>query len=266
MVPADDFDPSAYMTAPRLDVPSLIALCRQLLAVSPPELPLPAEACKKKLLAAARALEEGYQAAQGQEPGQQRRPIDQGADNAWASVKSRLEAYTWLDEERFPAAGRAKALASKLFPSGLSFLQLEYGAQWAEASWRIKWLADEKLEPELRRLCGDVFIDELFRWHKEYAKMVGVIPARRGAKAEGDAEPRPNLAELRWQAGHAVVAWQAQLVALHLGGHPQARAGLRPTDDYREKLAAGGPKDPPAPKTPVVPTPTPSSQPAPMPA
>jgi hypothetical protein len=252
------------MSAPPLDAPSLIALSRQLLAVTPSDLPAQAEACKKRLLATTRALEEGYQTSQGQDPGQQRRPIDQRTDNTWSCLKSRLEPYTWLDEERFPEASRAKALSSKLFPTGLSFLQLEYGAQWAEASWRVKLLADEQLEPELRRLCGDIFVDELLRWHKEYAKMVGVVPAKRGAKAE--AEPRTSVGELRRQVGQAVVAWQAQLVALHLGGHPHARSGLRPTDDYRDKLAASGSKAPPEPKTPGGPVPTPASQSAPMPA
>jgi hypothetical protein len=261
MIPADDFDPSTYMSAPRLDVPSQIALGRQLLALAPPDLPRQAVVAKRQLLAATQALEQGYQAAQGEEPSQAKRPIDQGADNTWACVKSRLDPYTWIDEERFPEAGRAKALARRLFPTGLAFTQLEYGAQWAEASWRLKLIAEEKLEPELRRLCGDMFIDELFHWHKEYGKMVGAV--RRGAG--GEAKLRPNLAELRRQAGQAVVVWQVQLVALHLSGHQGARAGLRPTDDYRDKLSAG-PKTPPEPKVPGGPVPAPPSHPAPLPA
>ena len=93
--------------------------------------------------------------------------------------------------------------------------------------------------------------------------MVGVVPARGRAKAQPEPESRPNLGELRRQAGQAVVAWQAQLVALHLGGHPNARAGLRPTDDYRDKVATTGTKAPPDPKTPGGPTPTPVAPPAP---
>ena len=181
--------------------------------------------------------------------------MDQCADTTWISLKSRLDPYTWLDEERFPDAGLAKSFTRRLFPSGLSFPQLEYGAQWAEASWRIKLIADEGLEPELRRLCGDVFVDELQRWHKEYGKMVGTVAARRGA--DNKARPRPNLAELRRQAMQAAVAWQMQLVALHLAGHPEARAALRPTDDYRAKLAAGSKATPtPAPEDPSPPPPS----------
>ena len=128
MISTDDFDLAAYATTPQLDVPSQIALGRQLLAAAPPDLSPQAEICKKRLLAATRALEEGYQAAQDDSPGQQKRPIDQSTDNTWTSLKSRLEPYTWLDEERFAEAGRAKVLARRLFPSGLAFTQLEYGA------------------------------------------------------------------------------------------------------------------------------------------
>lgn len=252
MIQADDFDPSAYMTAPRLDVPSLIALGRQLLAAAPADLPRSAEPCKKGLLASVRELEAGYQATQSGDPAQRKRPIDQRTDNAWACVKTRLEPYTWLDADQFPEAGRAQALARKLFPTGLSFTQLEFGAQWAEASWRMKLIADEKLEPELRRLCGEVFIDELVRWHKEYSRMVGVVPARPAARAEAAA--RPSLADLRRQTTQAIVAWQAQLVALHLAGHPGARLGLRPTDEYRDKLATASDRPTPSP----TPSPSPS--------
>ncbi|HRI50281.1 MAG TPA: hypothetical protein PLW65_08865, partial [Pseudomonadota bacterium] len=215
-----DFDPSAYMTTPRLDVPSLIALGRQLLAAAPADLPRSVQPCKKSLRAALRGLEEGYKATQSEDPVQRKRPIDQRTDNAWACVKARLEPYTWLDEADFPEFGPARALWRKLFPTGLSFTQLEYGAQWAEASWRMQLIADEQLEPELRRLCGEVYIDELVRWHKEYSLMVGVVPERTASRADA---ARPNLAELRRQAAQAIVAWQAQLVAQHLAGHPSAR-------------------------------------------
>ena len=236
MSQTDDFDPGAYMSAPKLDVPSQIALGRQLLALAPVELSRSAETSKKRLLEATRQLADAYKLTQSDDPALLKRPIDQASDNAWACVKARLEPYTWLDEDSHPEAGIAHVLYRKLFPTGLAFTQLEYGAQCVESSWRIQLIAEQKLEPELRRLCGDAFIDELFHWHKEDGKMAGVVPARRGGRPES--APRPNLAELRRQAAQAVVAWQAQLVALHLSGHKDARNCLRPTDEYRSKLAA----------------------------
>ncbi len=251
MNPTEHFDPTVYMSSPRLDVPSQIALGRQLLAVAPTELPKSAEVCKRGLLEATRALEDGYRLTQTEDPRQLKRPVDLKADNTWSSLKGRLDPYVWLDEERFPEASRAKVLLQKLFPDGLAFLRLEYGAQWAEANWRMKCIAEERLDPELRKLCGDVFVDELLHWHKEYGKMVGVVAPKPGGKPTS--EPRPNLSDLRRQAGQAVVAWQAQLVALHLSGHPTARAALLPTDEYREKLAA--PASPPAPNPSQPPAP-----------
>lgn len=254
MTPYDDFDPSAYMFNPRLDVPSQIALGWQLYAAAPADLPKSAEVCKRGLRDATRALETGYQVTQAWDASQLKRPIDIRADKSWAGIKGRLEPWTILDEEQVPEAGRARVILQKIFPTGLAFTQLEYGAQWVEASWRIKYITDEGLEPELRRLCGDIFVDELLHWHKEYGKMVGVVPAARGAREKESDEPRPNLAELRRQAVQAVVAWQAQLVALHLAGHKGARAALRPTDEYREKNASAFAK--PAAEPPAAPEPT----------
>lgn len=273
----DDFDPGAYMTGLRTDVPGTIAHARQLLAAAPADLPAPAESCRKTLSAEVKRLEEGFLKVQVQDAAQLKRPVDVSGDNSWSCVKVRLDPYTWLDPERFPDGVRARELSNKLFPTGLSFTQLEYGAQWSEASWRIKLIeGDSKMEADLRRLCGSVFIDELFYWHKEYGKMVGVVAPGRGAKPVE--EPRPNLTALRRKVGQAIVAWQVQLVALHLAGHPGARAALRPTDEYREKLASSGsasrspapdpkedpredPKDPGKPAADPKPAPTPGPRP-----
>lgn len=256
-----DFDPRDYLSTPPLDVPGIIALSRQLLALAPADVPKPAETCKRQLARAVKDLEAGYQASQTQDPGVRRKPIDAAADTAWGCIKTRLEPYLWIDPARHAPAQAAQRIYRRLFPSGLSFTQLEFGAQWAEASWRIQVLADEGLEPELRTLCGDFFVDELFHWHREYSQMVGVHgPSARAAR---DGKPAPNLLALRKATTAAIIAWQAQLVALHLAGHPQARTALQPTDAYRDKLDASappaGPQQPGAdPASPRVPAPPPS--------
>lgn len=258
-----DFDPSAYVSAPKTDVAGTIALGRQLLAAAPSDLPSTAEICRKALLSSLKETEEGHMRFQIMEQGESKRLVDLPTDNSWSCLKGRLDPYTWLDEARSPDAAKAKELSRKLFPDGLTFIQLEYGAQWAEANWRIKLITDEKLEPELRRLCGNIFVDELLFWHKEYARMVGVVALPRGARPVE--ERRPNLAALRRKTRQAIIAWQLQLVALHLAGHPGARAALRPTDDYREKLAASAatptpePKEPEDPKEPAA-DPTPADR------
>lgn len=226
----DDFDPSSYMSTPRLDVPGLIALGQRLLAAAPDALPAAAERCKQTLAAATQALMAGWELQPQDEPSHKMRPIDMAADTSWACLKGRLEPYAWLDEGRHPDARIARELLARLFPSGLAFTQLEYAAQWAEATRRINLIADGELGPVLRRLCGDLFVDELFHWHAEYTHMIGAI-----AEPEADQAGSlpPSLSQLRRQIAQAILAWQVQLVALHLTGHPGARAALYPTDACR---------------------------------
>lgn len=233
----DDFDPSAYMSTPRLDVPGLIGLGQKLLAAAPDGLPTTAERAKHALAVAVSALMDHWEQGPKDEPGVLMRPIDMAADTSWACLKARLEPYAWLDEGRFPDARLARDLLSRLFPSGLSFTQLEYSAQWAEATRRINQIADDGLQPALRRLCGDLFVDELLHWHAEYTRMIGAIAEPSDSEpspSSPSASPAlPSLSLLRRHASQAILAWQVQLVALHLTGHPGARAALYPTDDCR---------------------------------
>lgn len=231
----DDFDPSYYMSTPRLDVPSLIALGQKLLQAAPGGLPKAAEGSKASLQTAIEALLHRWQSGPQNDPAQRMRPVDVAADTSWACIKGRLEPHAWLDPARFPDATVARELLAKLFPSGLAFTQLEYAAQWAEATRRIHLIEDGGMEPTLRRLCGDVFVDELLHWHSEYTKMIGAVsepePAATTGGATGDA--LGSLHVFRRQAAQAILAWQVQMVALHLTGHPGAREALHPTDDCR---------------------------------
>lgn len=235
MAKFDDFDPSYYMSTPRLDVPSLIGLGQKLLLAAPAALPRAAETCKLTLQAAIEALLSRWESGPQEDPAQRMRPVDIAADTSWACLKGRLEPHAWLDPSRSPDSTVARELLGKLFPSGLAFTQLEYAAQWAEATRRIHLIEDGGLEPTLRRLCGDLFVDELLHWHGEYTKMIGAVsepePGQLAGSPAGDA--LPSLHVLRRQAAQAVLAWQVQLVALHLTGHPGAREGLHPTDDCR---------------------------------
>lgn len=231
----DDFDPSYYMSTPRLDVPSLVALGQKLLLAAPGGLPKAADVCKAALASAIEALLARWQSGPQDDPAQRMRPVDVAADTSWACIKGRLEPHAWLDPARFPDAAIARELLAKLFPNGLTFTQLEYSAQWAEATRRIHLIADGGQEPTLRRLCGDLFVDELLHWHGEYTKMIGAVsePDATTPAAHAGSDAMASLHVLRRQAAQAVLAWQVQLVALHLTGHSGAREALHPTDDCR---------------------------------
>lgn len=232
----DDFDPSSYMSTPRLDVPGLISLGQRLLSVAPAGLPASAERSKQALAAATQALMARWEAQPEDDPGLKMRPVDMAADTSWACLKGRLEPYAWLDEGRHPEARIARDLLARLFPTGLAFTQLEYSAQWTEASRRINLIADADLAPILRQLCGDLFVDELYHWHAEYTHQIGAVAEPDepdGPDAPPAAPPPASLTVLRRLLSQAILAWQVQLVALHLTGHPGARAALYPTDDCR---------------------------------
>lgn len=285
-----DLVPSDYATAPSgLDVASTLALGHRLLSVAPADLPAQAAVSRELLRTALALLEQAYALLQTAGPGQLRRPVDLRTDNSWSCIKSRLEPWTWLQDDDAKDVAAARELWRKLFPGGtLSFTTLEYNAQWAEANWRIELLAREQLLPLLRRLVGEVFVEQLLTWHARYTEMIGISAkeAARGAadkksgsgKAKKKAADRPGsgaaelagelpVGELRRRAQQAIVGWQLNLVTLHLGGHPGARAALAPTDEFRERALSGsrGPAEP-APAEPPAPQPPADAAPAPVPA
>ncbi len=203
-------------------------------------------------------LADRYADSQQQGTGGDPRPVDMRADRAWGAVESALHHHTLLPADEYRHVGRAAKIYEELFPDGLKFTQLEYGAQWSESEWRVQHIAREGLEPDLRKLCGDVFIQELLKSHRAYGQMTGTTRARPAAPAPA------NLAELRRSAQQATVAYAVQLVALHLEGDADERAAveaaLRPFDAYRERvlsdLADSRAKTPPAPPPPAPPPPS----------
>lgn len=285
-----DLVPSDYATAPPgLDVASTLALGHRMLSVAPADLPAHAEVSRDLLRTSLALLGHTYGLMQAEGPGQPRRPVDLRTDNSWSCVKSRLEPWTWLEDGDSKDVAPARELWRKLFPGGsLSFTTLDYNAQWAEANWRIELLTREHLTPLLRRLIGDVFVDQLLTWHARYTAMIGISanaaasdgksaaarkPGSGKAKATGKVADLPGkpdgaaelaqslpVGELRRRAQQAIVGWQLTLVTLHLSGHPGARAALGPTDEFRERAMSGSrspaepePSDPAAPHAPAVP-------------
>lgn len=165
------------------------------------------------------------------------------------ALYARLDSYASLPAELYPKAQRAEALQKKLFPDGLSFLKLEYGAQWAESEQRVQLLAKEKLTADLEALAGPEFVTELLRCHGRYAEMVGVSRPKKASKK------LPDLRALRLATQQALSAHSVQLLALYLSGGPKVQEAVRPSfaaiDAYREKAAPDRKKPAPAEPAPV---------------
>ena len=259
--PATSFDPTAYVRVPPLDLPSMIALCRQLLVESPSSPPPAVRSSQTQLALLVKEASDEHRAQLSAESGQPTRPIDLAADNAWGCVYRRLETYTGLPAEQYPRSARAQALLTLLFPDGLRFTQLEYGAQWVEADSRIGILSADRarLRTELAELVGEDFVEELFRTHAAYGEMVGATRRR-------PPRSRPDLRSLRRRLMDAATAHLIQLVAAHLNDSTNGRTRAEiqrcfaAVDLYRDKL--GGPRregEPPLPSPePSDPLPAPS--------
>lgn len=252
--PLASIDPAAYTRVPPLDLPSMIALCRQLLVESPTSPPPAVRSSQGQLAMLTQHAADEHRAQLGADRSQATRPIDIAADNAWGCTYRRLATYADLPADLYPRAGRAQALLARLFPDGLRFTQLEYGAQWVEAESRIQILIADRgrLRTELTELVGDDFVEELFRAHAAYGEMVGAT-RRRPLRA------RTDLRSLRLRLMEAATTHLIQLVATYLNHSTSARTRseiercFATVDLYRDKLSSPRREDEPAPPEPPAP-------------
>ena len=247
-----DFDPSQYTRLPPyLDNATTLALARQLLASSSSLTAPHLKRSHQTLSRASQQLANALVDSLGQEAPADKRPIDLLADHSWSAIHHRLLGWLELPPSEYPEVAQAQALFDKLFPTGLRFIQLEYGAQWVEADARISWLKQSGQQADLEKLCGKAFVTELLRAHTAYGQMIGADPKQRQKPVK-----KLDLTALRKQLQQAILAHQLQLVALRVSGddadRQTAQAALRPVDEYRDKLAPSrGPKsDEPAPGDP----------------
>ena len=137
---ADDFDPAQYARLPRFDVVAGIALCRQLVSTLYALTPEDAQALRRsteRLQQEVTSLQQVWLEQQSAGVTPEPAPVDQMADTAWRLLHDRLQSYATLPPEQYPEAVRAAEILGALFPTGLSFLALDYQQQWQEAEARI---------------------------------------------------------------------------------------------------------------------------------
>lgn len=270
MDPTQEIDPQLYSRLPPyLDLVTTLALARKLIAAAPAPASPGARRTVVMLRESSDELESFLINNLRASPDADKRPVDAMTDRSWAAIEMRLVAWLQLpsDDHHESAAEIAEAasLHSRLFPDGLRFTQLEYGAQWVEAETRIKMIKEDRLEQRLAYLCGKPFVDELLRCHQMYGAMVGATApsaqteSGRNSKKSGE---RVDAATLRKRVQQAILAHQLQLVAMCMSGDSSeaaaARLALRPVDEYREKQLQGRPtarSEAPLPGVPSLPPP-----------
>ncbi len=246
---SDDFDITAYVHAPRLDVAGDFALATALLTSAPSDL----RTSEKKALTSLRnvtvELQTAWRAQADVQKAPDPRPADRAVDNAWAALVGRLESYALLPLDRHPRAKRAAELLERLFPDRLAFTQLEYAAEWAESDKRLGTI-DKGLATDIDALCGKEFLYEVRGAHEAYGKMLGITAG---------AMPRtiaPSVAEPLRALSRAVQQYATQIAASVDLDDPntvaRARAALTPIDRVRANAARSSKGDA------TVPTATPA--------
>lgn len=252
--PLPEIDWVSYGRCPNLPLSSLTALGRQLLTAVPARMTAALTGSREQLQFELARAEAGYTEHLLVPDPQSKRPIDMAADISWGALHGRMESLAMLPHDRYPSAARAATLRDLLFPQGLTFLTLEYGAQWAEAERRLKVIEQQRLKSEIDALCGPEVLVEVRRCHAEYAEMIGVTKAK-GAKFK-----LPDLRALRLSLQHAISAHMMQLLAYALAGGAAGLEAITPAleamDAYREKAQSTPPEKPEPPKGPT-PAPTP---------
>lgn len=236
MDPTQEIDPQLYSRLPPyLDLVTTMALARKLIAAAPAHASPGARRTVVMLRESSDDLESFLINILRASPDADKRPVDVMTDRSWAALEMRLAAWLQMpvDDNHESAAEIAEAASihSRLFPDGLRFTQLEYGAQWVEAEMRIKMIKEDRLEQRLAYLCGKQFVDELLRCHEMYGTMVGATapsaPTESGRNSKKSGE-RMDAATLRKRVQQAILAHQLQLVAMCMSGDSKEAAAAPP--------------------------------------
>ena len=255
----DEFDASAYVRPPIIDVGSGIALGIALLSALPKEAPPDIKKSAQKLRKSVVVLQSAWEKAGGPNGPRDKRPADQATDNAWSCLHGRLSDYASLPAAHYPKAARAQAIVDQLFPDGLTFLQLPYATEWAESDRRLTRIEKNNLADDIDTIAGAEFLAEVRRAHADYGHVLGITKASKSEAPENLAEPLRAL-------GKAIAHYALKLAGLAGDSGDalrMARAALRPIDEHRAALArrasSGGKSDTPEPLTEELPPATPST-------
>ncbi len=160
------------------------------------------------------------------------RIVDTRVDAAWSNLAQALDAVRTLP--RSNRAAPAAEVYDKLFAEGLTFLQLEHPAQWAQCRMRLEIIDEQGLEPKIEAVLGG----------PEYLIEIRAAQAEFGA-ALGIDQPKPaptnvNLADAISELRSAIETYVSEVIAWSRrspDASEDARTALRPIDERREAAA-----------------------------
>lgn len=244
-------DPAVYSRPPKMTIEGGMTLCRVLADACPSSMPAGVKKAAKRLCEVAEAAQFAYTLRRktvGTTSTSDARPIDRNADTSWSALRSRLQAYAMLPQEKYPDAKRATDILFSLFgESGLSFLTESYPEQYAIAESVIRRIESENMATDIDRLAGKEFLENVHAQHDAYGKMVQAVLQREDAITD-------DLSEHLRAMGQEVVDYATKVLASIDRQKPAtitaARTALRPIDAFREatqRRAASYPPPEPAP-------------------
>lgn len=251
MAAPQPFDPSLYVVAPRLSVPTAVALGIALLSARPKAATQPVRRAAGRLREAVVGLQQGWrqQLAAGVVSRSTPKEVDNRVDRGFRALAMRLEALTILSSHAGPDVETATRAYQRLFSGRLRFLNMAHRQQWAHCDRVLATLRDDAaLAADVERLAGKVVLAEVRAAQEAYGAVLGITSAK-----ESD-EPVP-LAEPLEAVREAIVAYAIQIVAMQADDpsrRPAARKALAPIDEVRAAQATHARRpDAPAPAAPT---------------
>lgn len=251
------FDFSIYLRAPMITIASGISLAEALVDACPKKAPSFVKKAHKKLIQVAKEARTAWAERQretNQFSEQDRRLLDQEADNSWSGLRHRLLGYTLLPPDSFSKSQRASELLLKLFgSSGLSFLNEPYPVQSATMLTMLERIELDRLDKEIDALCGPEFMQHLRSVIPRYQKMAqSFLQPTQGSTVD--------LREHMRALSSAMFNYTTKIIAMLEDDDDQEmivviQTALAPMDAYREQNANRRGKS----NAPTSPTPAPAS-------
>jgi hypothetical protein len=230
----EKIDASLYTSEQLFDTPGGIALATMLIQAAPKQLSPDMKRGLGAVKRSAMALKKAWELSDQSQGGVDTRAADNRLDQAWAGVKSRLDAYARLPAGEYARAPRAAALVELLFPNGMGFLNLSYTAEWAESQRILERIVKQELQKDVDLLAGREFLAEAKAAHALYGQVLGTTKAKKVKNTVSLAEPLKQLrADIVDYTLTVVVFGNAK--TSQLGA---ARAALAPLDELRANQAS----------------------------
>ncbi|HEY4121445.1 MAG TPA: hypothetical protein VGM56_26450 [Byssovorax sp.] len=249
---SEPFDPTVYTRAPILSVSSGVSLAMALVSATPKDADKGVKKAQKNLKAVADKAR-GDMTERNKQLGvftdEDSRVLDNEADRAWGAFRQRLVAYTTIPEHAAADAKRAAELDYALFQGSMEFLKAEYAVQSTRMSAVLQQIDDQKLQHDLDRLAGAVFVRAIRDVQPRYEVMVQ--ERLRRDKATGQ-----NLGDTVRALQAAIVSYATKVCGAVEHDEPEtaetARVALLPILNHRETHAKAGaaPQPPPPPPAP----------------